>query len=75
MVNWTVFALNWAFVGDLNLGERAGYFNKLKDAVLDIPDGLEWPAIDDYTTLIDYEVRLDDGLFSLWKNRVPVLDI
>ena len=42
---------------------------------MNLPDGLVWPIIDSNTTLIDYEVKLDDGEFGQWKNKVPVLDI
>lgn len=29
MINWTALSVQWAFVGDLTLGERADYFKKL----------------------------------------------
>lgn len=75
MINWTASAVQWAFVGDLKLFERSDYFKKLQSALISLPDGLSWPAIEEYITLIDYEIRMDDGEFALWKNRVPVLDI
>ncbi len=56
MINWTVFALNWSFCGDLKLSERALYFDKLQANISDMPDGLTWPMIDSETTLIDYKV-------------------
>lgn len=40
-----------------------------------LPDRLNWPIIDNSITLIDYEVKLEDGEFGMWKNKVPVLDI
>ena len=29
MLNFTLFALNWSFCGDIKLSERADYFKKL----------------------------------------------
>lgn len=75
MLNWTIFAVNWAFVGDLKLSERSDYFTKLRGALTELPEKLVFPAIDDNLTLIDYEVRLEDGEWSLWKNKVVTVDI
>ena len=73
--NWTVFAINWAFAGDLKLQERSEYFEKLQASVTELPEGFSWPPIGNNLTLIDYEVRIEDGEFSLWKNKVPNVDI
>lgn len=75
MLNWTVFAINWSFAGDLKLAERSNYFNELRASVFELPENLKWPEIDSMKTLIDYEVRIEDGEFSLWKLKVPELNL
>ena len=75
MINWTIFSINWAFVGDLKLAERSEYFIKFQSQVVHQPDWLQWPEIHSTTTLIDYQVRMEDGEYNLWKNNVPILDI
>lgn len=54
MINWTIFAFNWAFIGDLKLYERSEYFNKIQSEIVDLPEGVIWPETDSGTTLIDY---------------------
>ena len=68
MINWTLFALNWAFAGDLKLKDRALYFEKLTSSIGDFPEGLHLPPIDSSISLIDYEVKLEDGEFHLWRD-------
>jgi dynein heavy chain 1 len=75
MLNWTVLSMNWAFVGDLKLAERAKYFDELRGSLFELPPNLRWPDTDSSKTLIDYEVRIEDGEFSLWKLKVPELNL
>jgi dynein heavy chain 1 len=75
MLNWTMFAINWSFAGDLKLYERSNYLNELKAALFDLPSAFQWPEIDSMKTLIDYEVKIEDGEFSLWKLKVPELSL
>ena len=75
MINWTIFALNWSFAGDLKLSERSEYFLKLQSAIIDKPVWLHWPEINSQTTLIDYQVQLETGDYNLWKNNVPIIDV
>ena len=75
MLRWTVSAMAWAFSGDLTLAARARYFERLMAVAPPLPDGLAWPPTDSLTTLIDYEVRLEEAEFGLWRERVPQVDI
>merc|ERR1719331_2236150 len=40
-----------------------------------IPSQFECPITDDETSLLDYEVRIDDQAFHHWRERVPVLNL
>ena len=69
---WTIMAINWGFVGDLKLQDRSIFWEDLSKS---ISINVELPPIGQNLTLIDYEVTIDKGEWSLWKNKVPYLDL
>lgn len=73
MIHWTLFSINWCFCGDLKLGERTKYFEKIR--YFKLPENIEWPQITEKISLIDYAVRIEDGEWETWKSRVPVQDL
>lgn len=72
MKKWTLISFNWGLAGDLKLGDRSIYWQDLSSSCsIDV----DLPQIGENLTLIDYEVKIEDGEWALWKNKVPYLDL
>ena len=70
-----LIALMWGFSGSLKLFDRGTYSSALAEIV--IASGLsdfDLPDLSEYI-LIDYEVKIEDGSWHLWKEKVPTIDI
>ena len=72
MTKSAILAVNWGFAGDLKLNLRSTYWQDLASSVT---INVELPPIGENLTLIDYEVTIEKGEWSLWKNKVPYLDL
>lgn len=72
MQKYLVFAICWSFGGDMFLSNRMKFCEMLAAHLGDIPapDGLGGD-----TTLLDFEVRVEDGQWYHWDKRVPTLEI
>jgi len=53
-----IMSFTWGFSGDLKLGQRTFFWNKLKESC---NINVTLPHTDNQKTIIDYEVRIDDG--------------
>ena len=73
MIHWTLFSMNWSFVGDIQLRLRSLYFEKIRN--FELPSGIQWPNTDENISFIDYAVKIEDGEWELWKNRVQSVDL
>lgn len=70
MTKWVVFSAIWGIGGAMNLAVRTEFSNGLADFVdIEMPNSLS------ATPLIDYECRIDDQKWHLWKEQVPQIDI
>lgn len=72
IIKWCIIGFNWGLAGDLKLGDRDRFWKDLSQSVT---FDVEMPPIGENLTLIDYEVKLEDGSWNLWKNKVPYLDL
>ncbi|CAJ1328908.1 unnamed protein product [Effrenium voratum] len=72
MQKYLVFAICWSFGGDMFLSTRMKFCELLAGHLGEIaaPDGLGGD-----TTLLDFEVRVEDGAWYHWDKRVPTLDV
>ena len=69
MLRQSVLALMWGISGSMKLALRAEFSKKIASFC-----DVELPSLDNFS-LIDYEVRVSDGEWSLWRKKVPVIDI
>lgn len=67
---WLMQSVIWGFGGSLSLSNRMEFSNKLCELTRDI----DFPSDNSYS-LIDYEVKQGENIWSPWKLRVPSLDI
>jgi len=72
ITKYLIFSICWSFGGDMHLNLRMEFCEQLAGMVgnIPLPEGLGGD-----TTLLDFEVRVDDGEWHHWKERVPTLDI
>lgn len=69
MTKWVISSSIWGIAGSLKLHERYDFGNKIYDITdVALPDQSGPP-------LIDYEVRVEDQQWHLWKERVPRIDV
>ena len=69
MTKWVVSSAIWGIGGSLNLAGRVEFCTKIHEiASIELPDPSGPP-------IIDYEVRVDDQEWHLWKERVPRIDV
>mmetsp|Transcript_42600 Transcript_42600/g.49773 ORF Transcript_42600/g.49773 Transcript_42600/m.49773 type:complete len:465 (-) Transcript_42600:1383-2777(-) len=69
MTKHVIISAIWGIGGSLNLAGRIDFCQKIYEYTnVDLPDSLGPP-------LIDYEVRIDDQNWHLWKERVPRIDV
>ena len=60
----------WGVGGSMKLALRAEFCRKISKFC----DVVQLPNIES-NSIIDYEVKMDDGEWSLWKKKVPEVDI
>ena len=70
MKKWTIFATVWGIGGSMNLATRTDFSNQICNFT-----AVETPPRGPSVALIDYEIRLEDQKWHLWKESVPVIDI
>lgn len=70
MTKWTIFATCWGIGGSMNLQLRTYFSNKLADFTQ-----IECPLISPNNALIDYEIRISDQKWHLWKESVTTVDL
>ena len=70
MTKWVLFSAVWGIGGSMNLSTRTNFSNN----IVDFTD-IETPPISNGVALIDYEIRLSDQKWHLWKEQVPLIDI
>lgn len=54
----------------MNLQTRTNFGNRLGDFT-----AVAMPLISQSTPLIDYEIRIEDQEWHLWKKKVPMIEI
>ena len=69
MLKHVIFATQWGIGGSMNLQTRTNFGNKLCDFT-----SVAFPPITQYP-LIDYEIRIEDQEWHLWKKKVPLIEI
>ena len=69
MTKWLAMSIMWGIGGSLNLREREKFSDFLIDQV-DFPMPVKGGS-----PLLDYEVRIEDQSWHLWKKKVPNIDI
>jgi dynein heavy chain 1, cytosolic len=69
MTKWLSLALMWGVGGSLNLRER----EKFSVYIMEQSDSNMPPSSG--APLLDYEVRIEDQSWSLWKKKVPNIEI
>ena len=69
MTKWAVFSTIWGIGGSMNLQARTSFSNKITDFT-----DVDTPALG-ANALIDYEIRLQDQKWHLWKESVFDIDI
>ena len=69
MIKWLALALMWGVGGSLNLRER----EKFSVFIMEQADTGMPPATG--SPLLDYEVRIEDQSWHLWKKKVPNIEI
>lgn len=65
-----LLAIVWALVGDCPLSER----KQFGDLVAGLTD-VELPALNESTSLIDYDVKPDNSDWDMWQNQVPNVEV
>ena len=71
MQRWAIFSVVWGVGGSMNLLTRTKFANQVADFTnVETPAGLSLEK-----PLIDYEIRLDDQQWHLWRDSVPDVDI
>ena len=69
MTKWVISSAIWGIAGSLKLAGRYQFGEKIYEICdFDLPDPSGPP-------LIDYEVRVEDQQWHLWKERVPRIDV
>lgn len=69
MSKWLSVAMLWGIGGSLNLREREKFSTFVQEtADFEMPVGNNPP-------LLDYEAKIEDGSWSLWKRKVPNIEI
>ena len=71
MQKWALFSLMWGISGSMTLYQRQLYGEKIaKFCPIDLP-----PVGPGQESLIDFEVKLEDGSWQTWKKKVPQIEI
>ena len=66
MQKWVMLSIMWGICGSLKLRDRSLFSQQLSriNTLVDMPNLSN-------NSLIDYEVKIEDGEWSLWKKKVP----
>lgn len=71
MNKWCVFSCIWGIGGSMNLQTRTDFSEEIRaDCGI-----VEMPGVQAGASLLDYEIRVDDQQWHLWKQRVPTISI
>mmetsp|Transcript_20729 Transcript_20729/g.31812 ORF Transcript_20729/g.31812 Transcript_20729/m.31812 type:complete len:256 (+) Transcript_20729:7036-7803(+) len=70
MTKWVIFSSLWGIGGSLNLQTRTEFGEELKTWC-----SVDMPTSAGNDSLLDFEVRIDDQQWHLWKARVPKVSI
>lgn len=71
MNKWTIFSLVYGIGGSMNLATRTDFSEEVRaDCGL-----VDMPPQQAGASLLDYECRIDDQSWHLWKQRVPTIQI
>ena len=66
---WTLHSLQWAFAGSTSWSVRRKFSDMLlRNSGSILPN-------EDFQSVTDYRVRVDDGEYELWKDSVPRMEI
>ena len=69
MQKFVIFATLWGIGGSMNLQTRTNFGNRLNEFTsVPLPPTNQYP-------LIDFEIRIDDQEWHLWKKKVPNIEI
>jgi len=69
MQKWVVFSIIWGIGGSMNLSTRTAFGEKMSElGSVPLPISTSSP-------LLDYEIRIEDQEWHLWKKRVPQIEI
>uniref|UniRef100_A0A0G4FLJ2 Dynein heavy chain, cytoplasmic n=1 Tax=Chromera velia CCMP2878 TaxID=1169474 RepID=A0A0G4FLJ2_9ALVE len=72
ITKFLLFAICWAMGGGLPLSARAAYCREIAPiSMISLPNGMESAG----DTILDYEVRVEDGEWYHWRQRVPQKEI
>jgi dynein heavy chain 1 len=64
-----IFASIWGVGGSMNLHTRTKFGNHLQEFTsVSLPSTSQYP-------MIDYEIRIEDQQWHLWKKKVPNIEI
>ena len=69
MQKYVIFAAQWGIGGSMNLQTRTNFGNRLSEFT-----SVSLPSIAQYP-LIDFEIRIEDQEWHLWKKKVPSIEI
>ena len=73
--NFLAAACVWAFAGPMKLYLREEYCQELVEWIRMTSDGITLPSFRQGSTLIDYEIRIEDQEFHHWDERVDRIEI
>jgi dynein heavy chain 1 len=66
MTKWVAFSCLWGIGGSMNLETRTHFSEEIRSW-----GSVEMPSQSGDSALLDYEVRVDDQQWHMWKKRVP----
>lgn len=69
MLKWSIFSTIWGIGGSMNLQTRTAFSNKICEYT-----DVETPPAGQHN-MIDYEIRLEDQKWHLWKEQVSDIDV
>ncbi|EAR94592.2 dynein heavy chain, cytoplasmic protein (macronuclear) [Tetrahymena thermophila SB210] len=71
MQKWTLFSLMWGIAGSMTLYQRQKFGENIaKFSPVDLP-----PVGAGQESIIDFEVRIEDGEWYAWKKKVPQVEV
>lgn len=70
---WVTLSVIWGFGGSLSLDKRIDFCNSLYD--INSRGEIDFPPQSNEISLLDYEVKLEENTWSLWKRKISQADI